>query len=211
MRVTVIVDDGFVGVDGVGFDGLSMDGVPKNIHAIQWKDGVAEIEYRDDRENEKKVDQSLMQPLIDRWQAAKDRYDAREADPFFDRTVEEARAIKTEQVLNLARQAKEGKLNNATDRLSSGGLQNLQELLILALIRKAQGDTAWTVDVILENDDPKTGGKKRRTLTADQVLNHIGNLYQAREDVNQICQTNLDQIAQYNSVDAIKNHQVITE
>jgi hypothetical protein len=52
-RVTIIVDDGTVYLDEktyINLD-LSMCGIPKDVHALQWMNNRGHIEYRDTREN----------------------------------------------------------------------------------------------------------------------------------------------------------------
>lgn len=52
MRLTIIVDDSLVAIDG---HALRLDLTPYSltgIHAIQWKDDTGEIEYKDSKPNE---------------------------------------------------------------------------------------------------------------------------------------------------------------
>jgi hypothetical protein len=48
MRLTLIVSDGFISVDGLGYNGFDMNWVPKidgtDIHALQWYEDHGEIE-----------------------------------------------------------------------------------------------------------------------------------------------------------------------
>ncbi len=44
MFVTIINEDKYVSVDGIGYSGLSFN-IPDNISAIQWKDNEGEVEY----------------------------------------------------------------------------------------------------------------------------------------------------------------------
>lgn len=48
MRVTIIPADGFVSVDGIGFDGIDMSSVESSIHAVQWRGSSGEIERKND-------------------------------------------------------------------------------------------------------------------------------------------------------------------
>lgn len=47
MRVTVIVPDGVVCVDGVCYSGISMSGLPSTLHAMQWYGSDGEEEHID--------------------------------------------------------------------------------------------------------------------------------------------------------------------
>lgn len=48
MKVTIIPADGFVAVDGVGFNGIDMVSVESNVHAVQWNGTSGEIERKDE-------------------------------------------------------------------------------------------------------------------------------------------------------------------
>lgn len=48
MKVTIIPADGFVAVDGVGFNGIDMVSVESNVHAVQWNGTSGEIERNDE-------------------------------------------------------------------------------------------------------------------------------------------------------------------
>jgi hypothetical protein len=45
MRLTIIPIDGAVYVDGVCFSGLLLEGIPSDVHALQWFDTKGWIEY----------------------------------------------------------------------------------------------------------------------------------------------------------------------
>jgi hypothetical protein len=63
MKITIVVEDRFMSIDGVGVN-FDFD-IDKGIHAIQW-DGVAgEIEYNNGKHNEIIDDISEYQYLID--------------------------------------------------------------------------------------------------------------------------------------------------
>jgi hypothetical protein len=49
MRVSVVLFDGFVSIDGVGCDGVDLSSLATDIHAIQWYDTHGEIERVDSR------------------------------------------------------------------------------------------------------------------------------------------------------------------
>ena len=44
-KLTIVPTDGRISVDGLAYIELSMTGVPKNIHALQWYGKGGEIEY----------------------------------------------------------------------------------------------------------------------------------------------------------------------
>lgn len=46
MKITIVIDDGSVGIDGQYFTKLDLSFVPQNIHAIQIDGDLCEIEYR---------------------------------------------------------------------------------------------------------------------------------------------------------------------
>jgi len=77
MRVTIIPDDGFVSVDGEGYDGLDLSFMDAGIHAVQWYDTHGEIERKDPvtkkmTANEEITSFDAFQPVLDVWQAKKD-------------------------------------------------------------------------------------------------------------------------------------------
>ena len=69
MRVTIIADDGKVGVDGV-FRTVDLSTLHPNIHAVQWGGTVGHIEHKDGSANETITDISPFQSFIDAWTAA---------------------------------------------------------------------------------------------------------------------------------------------
>lgn len=68
MRVTIIRDDGVVGVDGV-FRRVDLSGLPAAIRAVQWDGSSGHIEY-DAAENTGINSISSYQSFIDLWTAA---------------------------------------------------------------------------------------------------------------------------------------------
>ena len=48
MRLTLIRTDGFIAIDGVGYN-VDLSSVDHRIHAVQWYDDQGEIEYADSR------------------------------------------------------------------------------------------------------------------------------------------------------------------
>ena len=69
MRVTIIADDGKVGVDGV-FRGVDLSSLDANIHAVQWDGVVGHIEFKDRSPEQRIADISAFQSFIDAWTAA---------------------------------------------------------------------------------------------------------------------------------------------
>jgi hypothetical protein len=72
MKLTIIPNDGVVGVDGV-FRTVSMAGIDPTIHAVQFDDskGGGEVESILLGVTPQKItDRSAFQPFVDRWTAA---------------------------------------------------------------------------------------------------------------------------------------------
>ena len=69
MRVTIIADDGKVGVDGV-FRVVDLSTLDANIHAVQWDGAAGHVEFKDGESNEAIDDLSPFQSFIDAWAAA---------------------------------------------------------------------------------------------------------------------------------------------
>lgn len=46
MKITIIVSDGSVGVDGVSFSEMDLSFIPPDVHAAQVTDDLCEVEYR---------------------------------------------------------------------------------------------------------------------------------------------------------------------
>lgn len=70
MKVSIVVPDGIMVVDGVARQ-VSMDGLPVDLHAIQWEDGDGDAEYgKPNRRNEKFSKFETIQFMVDRWTAA---------------------------------------------------------------------------------------------------------------------------------------------
>lgn len=68
MRVTIIRDDGVVGVNGV-FRKVDLTGFPTTIRALQWSGTAGHLEY-DDASNSELSSITPFQAFIDRWTAA---------------------------------------------------------------------------------------------------------------------------------------------
>lgn len=45
MRVSIIVEDGTVVIDGESISGIVLSSVPNNVSAMQWYDTYGEVEY----------------------------------------------------------------------------------------------------------------------------------------------------------------------
>ena len=69
MRVTIIADDGKVGVDGV-FRGVDLSSLDANIHAVQWDGALGNIEFKDRSPEQRIADISAFQSFIDAWTSA---------------------------------------------------------------------------------------------------------------------------------------------
>ena len=69
MRVTIIANDGKVGVDGV-FRAVDLSTLDPNIHAVQWDGVVGHIEFKDRSPEQRIADISAFQSFIDAWTAA---------------------------------------------------------------------------------------------------------------------------------------------
>ncbi len=68
MRVTVIRDDGVVGIDGI-FRLVDLSALPAGIRAIQWNGSSGHVEY-DEAANTALDNVTAFQPFIDLWTAA---------------------------------------------------------------------------------------------------------------------------------------------
>ena len=69
MRVTIIADDGKVGVGGV-FRAVDLSTLDPDIHAVQWDGVVGHIEFKDRRPEQRIADISAFQSCIDAWTSA---------------------------------------------------------------------------------------------------------------------------------------------
>jgi hypothetical protein len=72
MRLTIIVDDGFIKIDGVARSGFDLSELRKrDIHAVQWHETKGEIEYNiDGRHSNEDIDSiEQFQTYIDAWNA----------------------------------------------------------------------------------------------------------------------------------------------
>lgn len=67
MKVTIIPDDGKVGVDGE-FRDVDLSDVDPSIHAVQWNGNAGHIEFKDGSENEPLKNFGQFQSLVGRWQ-----------------------------------------------------------------------------------------------------------------------------------------------
>jgi len=77
MRVTIILDDGFVSIDGVGYSGLDLSAVDASVHAVQWNGEDGEVEVRNPVtrkmvENRNIISLAEFQSALDAWQTRKD-------------------------------------------------------------------------------------------------------------------------------------------
>lgn len=51
MKLTIIVSDGAVYIDGCAYLDLIWNGTPENVHALQWNNNAGWLEYNDISEN----------------------------------------------------------------------------------------------------------------------------------------------------------------
>lgn len=67
MRVSIIVEDGTVVIDGESISGLDLSSVPNNVSAMQWYDTYGEVEYFSSLIDEvmTKPVNTLIQALVD--------------------------------------------------------------------------------------------------------------------------------------------------
>lgn len=80
MRVTIVPEDGFVSVDGVGFPNLVFT-IDPNIHAVQWYETYGEVEYKPvfdsstatitKAANQSITDVTVYRNVLDVWAVAK--------------------------------------------------------------------------------------------------------------------------------------------
>ena len=69
MRVTIIADDGKVGVDGV-FRAVDLSALDANIHAVQWDGSTGHVEHKDKSRPRTLSSVTEFQSFIDAWTAA---------------------------------------------------------------------------------------------------------------------------------------------
>ena len=76
MRVTIIPADGYVSVDGRGFNALDLSFIDASVHAVQWYDDEGEVEIKDERgravRNETIASLEPYQQALDAWAVAKE-------------------------------------------------------------------------------------------------------------------------------------------
>jgi hypothetical protein len=78
MKLTIIADDGAVGIDGEFFSGLALPQLDPTIHAVQWYGEYGEVEYKTTLSNGVLTkplnllitDASPYQFAVDEWTAA---------------------------------------------------------------------------------------------------------------------------------------------
>lgn len=85
MRLTIVADDGAVGIDGLFFFELNLTALDPTIHAVQWHGEYGEIEYKtifadgvtSKPNNEIITNVTPYQFAVDAWNIAKSEYDAK--------------------------------------------------------------------------------------------------------------------------------------
>lgn len=83
MRVSIIVDDASVTVDGFTVRNLDLSFIPSTVHAVQWYGTKGEVEHKDEDgrmiANKPITDFSDFQPAVEAWQTKKDAEEAENA------------------------------------------------------------------------------------------------------------------------------------
>lgn len=70
MRLTIIRDDGIVGVDGV-FREVDLSSLDANIHAVQWDGAMGHVEYKEPKSEEPISSyKARFAAFVDLWKAA---------------------------------------------------------------------------------------------------------------------------------------------
>jgi hypothetical protein len=72
MRLTIIKDDNFVSIDGVGIFGVDLSQLNQEINAVQWYDSIGNVEIRDINTNN--IISNVTISNIDDFQFAIDNY-----------------------------------------------------------------------------------------------------------------------------------------
>lgn len=76
MKLSIVVDDGTVVIDGYGFSNLLLLGIPTDVHAVQWQETRGWIEHNDGKLNKEITSFSDLPPwvnlAIDAWQTLND-------------------------------------------------------------------------------------------------------------------------------------------
>jgi len=82
MRLTIIKNDGYVSIDGVGYLDINLSSLDKSVNAVQWYNTDGEVEIKDNRnriiENKEitNIDEYLF--VVPLWQEKKDEAIANE-------------------------------------------------------------------------------------------------------------------------------------
>ena len=87
MRLTIVADDGAVGINGEFFSQLDLPQLDASVHAVQWYGEYGEVEYKTQLENGNLVkpsnqlitDVAPYQFAVDAWNAANAAFIAEEA------------------------------------------------------------------------------------------------------------------------------------
>ena len=73
MRITIIKDDGVVGIDGV-FRNIDLSSLAPEIRAVQWSDDNGHVEFYGDLANVSITDLSPYQQYIDDWRNVPEQF-----------------------------------------------------------------------------------------------------------------------------------------
>lgn len=88
--LTIIKDDGFVSVDGVGIDSIDCSSLAANVHAVQFDGTNGEVEYNDGTANLAITAISDYSAITDLWTSAKATNDTAVSDAATAQTALEA-------------------------------------------------------------------------------------------------------------------------
>ena len=78
--LTIIKDDSFVAVDGVGLEPIDCSSLAANVHAIQFDGTNGHVEYNDGTDNLAITAISDYSAITDLWTSAKSTYDTEVSD-----------------------------------------------------------------------------------------------------------------------------------
>ncbi len=150
MKVSIVVADGCVVVDGEAFRGIDLSFLPENTHAVQWSGdrGYVEIRTQDGWAVENRSIDSLdaYKPALDQWQARKAAYDVEQA---AERALEEEQkqkeAERIEEQQRLNREAEERSANEKPDidRLRRTDLRNEADPIFFKWQRGEATEQDW--------------------------------------------------------------------
>ena len=207
-NITIIPRDLFISVDGIGYSGISMEGVSGAINAIRWDGESGTIEYRNRPGLEKIKDISPFDFVVQRWETEHILRRKEESDEFHNMTISGAKDLLIKKVARLALEAKDKNFLSGRLDLDPVGIQGIRELHDHAtLATQLDYPADWTIDVITRNT--RADGKRRRvTMSPQQVLKEVGNIYFRNEKINQMAQDINDEIMTLPTLQAVRDYQL---